>query len=357
MTRPPKPSRRLTAPTQPPSRTLMFRESQEAARCVAEQFRLYAPLYKRLGREFREAPPRLIATSARGSSDHAATYAQYLFEALLGIVTTSAAPSISSIYQSSHGGPDILFIGLSQSGKSPDLLMAAERAQAAGSTLLALVNVEDSPLAQMADMVLPLNCGSEVSVAATKSFIAALSAIAHLVGQWSGDPGLLVRLQSLPVQLERAFQLDWSPATGLLAQADHLYVLGRGLGLGIAQEMALKLKETSSLHAEAFSTAEVRHGPMRLIDRGFPVFIIGQDDDTLGDVISLARELVERGAMVICAGFEVTGALNLPSLSDHPILQPILLIQSFYRLANQVALARGMDPDHPPFLSKVTQTR
>lgn len=339
------------------AKTMMFQESQQAAQAVRNQFQVHEHLYIRLGRELRETPPRLVATSARGSSDHAATYAKYLIEALLGVITTSAAPSISSIYQSSHGGPDILFIGISQSGKSPDLLMAAQKAKAAGSTVMALVNEEKSPLTKMADINLTLKCGTEVSVAATKSYIATLAAIAKLVGHWRGDPGLVRDLENLPNQLEQAFQLDWSRALVPLAQADHLYVLGRGLGLGIAQEMALKLKETSALHAEAFSTAEVRHGPMRLIGRGFPVFMISQDDDTLSDVKALAQDFVAREAIVICAGFEVEGALNLPSLSANPVLQPILLIQAFYRLANLVALARGKDPDNPPFLTKVTQTK
>jgi glucosamine--fructose-6-phosphate aminotransferase (isomerizing) len=156
--------------------------------------------------------------------------------------------------------------------------------------------------------------------------------------------------------MERAWCLDWSPAIERLRHARSLYVLGRGLGLALAQESALKLKETCAIHAEGISSAEVRHGPMALVRAGFPVLIYGQEDETRAGVEAQAADLVRRGAAVTVAGLRCSGALELPSLPVEPALAPVLLGQSFYGLVDAVATARGIDPDHPPHLSKVTET-
>jgi glucosamine--fructose-6-phosphate aminotransferase (isomerizing) len=135
-----------------------------------------------------------------------------------------------------------------------------------------------------------------------------------------------------------------------------MYVVGRGLGFGSVQEAALKLKETCGLHAEAFSSAEVRHGPMALIKPGFPVLVFAQNDETREGIAELASNLVAARALIMTAGISVAGATTLPTLSAHPVLQPILIAQSFYRAANTLALARGYDPDRPPLLNKITET-
>ena len=156
-----------------------------------------------------------------------------------------------------------------------------------------------------------------------------------------------------------AWKLDWSTALAALRPARNMYVVGRGLGLGVAQEAALKLKETCGLHAEALSAAELRHGPMALVQAGFPVLIFAQQDETRGGIESLAAELAERGAQVMLAGGSAppdSRARTLPTESADPAIQPMLIIQSFYRLVNALALARGFDPDHPPHLRKVTET-
>jgi glucosamine--fructose-6-phosphate aminotransferase (isomerizing) len=222
--------------------------------------------------------------------------------------------------------------------------------------IVALVNVEDSPLARAADYMIPLCAGTERSVAATKSYIAALAAIINLVASWSQDAQLLDALAQAPTQLERAWALDWRPALAQLRTAHDLYVVGRGLGLGVAQEAALKLKETCGLHAEALSAAELRHGPMALVQAGFPVLIFAQNDETHGGVEALATELAGRGAQILLAGASSPGSVALATENAHPAVQPMLMIQSFYRLVNALALARGFDPDHPPHLRKVTET-
>jgi glucosamine--fructose-6-phosphate aminotransferase (isomerizing) len=206
------------------------------------------------------------------------------------------------------------------------------------------------------DEPIALHAGAETSVAATKSYIATLSCVVQLVAHWAQDFGLSAELARLPAQLARAWQCDWSTGVDALAGAHNLYVVARGFGLGIAQEAALKLKETCGLHAEAFSSAEVKHGPMALVREGFPVLMFTQDDETRAGIEALAAEFAARGAKVLLAGARARGAITLPTITAHPVLEPVLAIQSFYAMANQLSLARGLDPDRPPHLLKVTET-
>jgi len=334
----------------------MFREAAEAPAAVRSQLQGNRALIERLGEILRGQPPRAVVTCARGSSDHAATFAKYLIETRTGLLTSSAAPSVSSVYASPADLEGVLFLAISQSGASPDLLAAAAAARNAGARIVAFVNAEQSPLARSADHTVPLRAGAETSVAATKSYIAALAAIVDLVAEWTGEFELHQALQRAPDELARAWDLDWSAGVERLRSAINLYVIGRGLGLGIAQEAALKLKETCGLHAEAFSAAELRHGPMALVRKGFPVLAFAQHDETRAGIESLMGELSGVGADVLLAGAEVTGTLALPTLRSHAAIEPLLMIQSFYRLANALALARGRDPDRPPHLTKVTET-
>jgi glutamine---fructose-6-phosphate transaminase (isomerizing) len=334
----------------------LFREAAAAPAAVRTQLVANRGAIDVLGKELRHYAPRAVVTCARGSSDHAATYARYLIETRTGLLASSAAPSVSSLYAAKADLRSVLFVAISQSGASPDLLAAARAAKAAGALVVALVNAEDSPLARVASHAIGLRVGTESSVAATKSYIASLSAIVQLVGCWTRDDGLLDALDGVPDLLERAWQLDWNAAIEPLRDAGSLFVVGRGLGLGIAQEAALKLKEACGLHAEAFSAAELRHGPVALVGRGFPVLAFAQADETRPDVEALARDLAGVGARVMLAGSEVPGALALPAMRAHPAIEPLLLIQSFYRFADALALARGRDPDRPPHLRKVTET-
>lgn len=339
------------------SDTLMYREAHESADVVARQFAANEAAVSALVRELRAQPPRFIVTCARGSSDHAAAYAKYVFETQLGIVTASASPSVTSVYAAPQQWQGALFIAISQSGKSPDLLRNAEAAKIAGARVVALVNVADSPLAALADTVIPLHAGPERSVAATKSYLAALAAVLHLCARWRGDGELGTALQALPDALRAGWGADWSALVDGLAGAHNLFVVGRGYGLGIALEAALKFKETCGLHAEAFSAAEVKHGPMALVGPDFPVLCFAQDDDTLEGTLAVAREFRGRGAQVFVAAPGLHGAGSLPVAGGLPALcTPLLAIQSFYRAASALALRRGFNPDVPPHLDKVTET-
>ena len=334
----------------------MFREAAQAPQVVRAQLTANAARVAQLAARLRQGPPRAVVTCARGSSDHAATFARYLIETRLGLLTSSAAPSVSSVYEAAPDLAGTLMLTISQSGASPDILAVVSRARAAGAYIVALVNAEASPLAQLADVLLPLHAGPERSVAATKSFIASLSAIVHLVASWSVDAELGAALMQSPGLLRRAWELDWSGALPQLVNATNLYVIGRGVGLAIAQEAALKFKETCELHAEAVSAAELRHGPMALVRAGFPLLLFAQHDESHAGVTHLADELVGQGARVMLAGGSVAHTTALPSTAAHPLIEPLLLVQSFYRMANALALARGRDPDRPPHLNKITET-
>ena len=340
-----------------PDSTWMYTEAAEAATAVARQFAANAATIDALVERLRAQPPRFIVTCARGSSDHAATYGKYLFETALGLVTASASPSVGSVYAVQPHMQGALFVAISQSGKSPDLLRNAEIAKAGGATVVALVNVVDSPLAQLADTVLPLHAGPENSVAATKSYLCSLAALLQLTARWSGDAKLLAAVDALPDAMRAAWAQDWSELVSGLRLARQMFVLGRGLGLAAAQEAALKFKETCGLHAEAFSSAEVKHGPMAIVGPDFPVLAFAQDDDTGDSTAAVAAEFRKRGAPVWLAssGEAGPGILPLP-VSPHPALTPILTVQAFYAVANALSLARGFDPDVPPHLNKVTET-
>jgi glucosamine--fructose-6-phosphate aminotransferase (isomerizing) len=345
-------------PTEPRAAqtTQMFREAAEAAEVVARQERAAAGL-ERIGAALRSRSPRVVITCARGSSDHAATFAKYAIETRVGLPVASAAPSVASVYGASLRVEGAVCIAISQSGRSPDLLATVSGLKAAGAWVLALVNDTNSPICDLADEVFDLAAGPERSIAATKSFIASLAAIARVVAAWTGGGELGRELDRLPELLGRTWELDWSPLIPGLVGATDCYVLGRGMGFAVAQEAALKLKETSQLHAEAFSTAELRHGPMALVRSGFPALLFSQRDKTEANVEDTAAALVERGANVFVAGAEAAGAAWLPTIRSGPLLEPILQIQSFYRVANALAVARGLDPDRPPHLAKVTKTR
>ena len=339
-----------------PAGTRMYAEAAEAVDAVARQLAANQSANAAIAARLRERTPHTAITLARGSSDHAATFAKYLIETRLGIPTLSAAPSVASLYGTRARTEKMLCLAISKSGRSPDLLAGARGARDGGATVLALVNEPDSPLAAIADGLLPLHAGPELSVAATKSFICTLTALTSLVAAWSQDEALAQALAGAPERLRQAWQADWSALVSGLSEARGLYVVGRGLGLGVAQEAALKLKETCGLHAEAFSAAEVRHGPMALVGPDFPLLVFRQSDETEGSVDDLVRDVARHGAPVYVAGAAPAGAIALPALSDHPAIEPMLQIQSFYRAAVSLSVARGFDPDRPPHLAKVTET-
>ena len=348
-------------PTAPVQDSLMVREAREAAEVCEQQVAENAAQMRELGAMLRRLNAPFAATLARGSSDQAAAFAKVLFETRAATPVVSQSPSLGGIYRATslrfQGVP---LFAISQSGRSPDLLAAAEDAQRRGALVVALTNDADSPLSRLADRTIPLGAGIERSVAATKTFIASLVALAHLTAEWAQDVQLLDAVTSVGPALRRAREADWTFAAGRLSGHAGLLVLGRGLTLPIAGEASLKLKETAGLHAEAFSSAEVAHGPTALIKPGRPVLIFSPFDEARTGLRERIRELAARGATVVAAGPEediTDAAVRLPTEAGlHPVVGSIACIQSFYPLAAAAALWRGYDPDQPQNLRKVTLT-
>ena len=312
------------------------------------------PALDELVRCIRRKPPSFVLTCARGSSAHAATFGKHLLERHLGIPVGAFAPNVATIYRQRLKLGGQLFITVSQSGRSDDLVESVEMAKAAGALTATILNDTDSPLARASDIVLPMAAGPEHSVAATKSFVASLSAWLHLAAAW-GDLGeLRSAIARLPDQLAAAMGLDWSAALQALCEATSLVSLGRGPTLAIAREAALKLKETSNFHAEAFSGAEFLHGPIALVESSYPALLFMPTDRAAAGLRALAADLRHKNANVFMTGEHEA----LPALTpDHPDTDAVCLIQSFYALAISVARARGTDVDLPRHLQKVTRTR
>lgn len=335
----------------------MLTEAREAPAAVARAIATSHDTLGQLGSMLRGTPPQAILTVARGSSDHAAHYMAYLVMARLGRLVTSLPMSLVTLYQSQLRCEGLLSLAFSQSGQSPDLVAPQRYVGAHGGRTVALVNDAASPLAQASQWVLPLSAGPERSVAATKSYIAQLALGAALVAHWQADAPLLRALQALPEPLAEAAGLDWTPLVDALQGAQQLYVIGRGTGQAIAMEAALKFKEVCGIHAEAFSGAEVQHGPMALIDEGWPLLVFAPRGPAQAGLLALAAQMRERGARVLLAAPPGTPGMVLPlATTGHEELDVIAAIQSFYPAVEALARARGLPPDQPRFLNKVTRT-
>ena len=335
----------------------MLREAAEAPRRAGLQRERNREALREAARCIRALDPPFAITIARGSSDHAASFAKHLFETRLGIPTVSQSPSLATLFKATSPRlKGALALTISQSGRSPDLIETAAAARMAGATIVAMVNDETSPLAREADILLPLHAGEERSVAATKSFVASLVAVADLVSAIDANEALAKALDEIEPVLAKAWACDWSAALDPLSDIDRLLVLGRGSTLPIAGEAALKFKEVARIHAEAFSSAEVAHGPMALIGEGDPVFAFAPADAARDSFLERLGSLRERGAHILSAGS--ADACALPAIrARDPAVEAIAMILSFYGLVEALAHRRGLDPDRPPHLSKVTRTR
>jgi glucosamine--fructose-6-phosphate aminotransferase (isomerizing) len=335
----------------------MLEEALEAPAAVARQLAADAAAWRDFTGGLRASPPRAMLTVARGSSDHAAQFAGYLVMSRLGQLVTSLPMSVVTLYQARIDCAGLVTMAFSQSGQSPDLVEPTRAFTAGGARTVAFVNDVASPLALAARHVFPLHAGEEKSVAATKSFIAQLVAGTRLVAGWQQDNMLTKALLALPDALAAAAANNWSAAIEALTGVDRIYVVGRGTGLAIAHEAALKLKETCGIQAEAFSGAEVRHGPMALVTEDYPVLVFAPRGPAQAGLLALAEELRQRGARVLLAApDEVADADLVLATTGAPELDPIAAIQSFYVMAEALSRARGLDPDRPPHLAKITRT-
>jgi glutamine---fructose-6-phosphate transaminase (isomerizing) len=346
----------------------MSRLAEEIAQIpevVAQALAQDGARFAALGEALRAQPPRAVATIARGSSDHAAHFIGYLAMARLGVWVTSLPPSLITLHHAPLQAQGVLALAVSQSGRSPDLIETLQTLGACGAQTMALVNDAHSPLAAAAQHCFDIHAGAETSVAASKSFIAQLLAGARWVAAWQGDAALMNALQKTPALLRDALaQGEAWVERGItpLLSAERMVIVSRGTGLSIAMELALKLKEVCGIQAEAFSGAELRHGPMALVNAGYPVLVLAPQGPAQTALLALARELHGRGAQVMLAAPPDASRAHKPVVlplvsSTEADLNGLLAAASAYRWAEALAQARGRDPDAPPHLVKVTQTR
>lgn len=336
--------------------SLMRDEAMElasaVARCLAQPAAFAAA-----GARLRALDPSVVMVCARGSSGHAGTFLRYLLARDLGVVAAAAMPSVASVYGRRQRLAGALFIAISQSGRSPDLIRQTEDARAVGALTLALVNDVGSPLARACEIVIDIAAGPERSVAATKSVLASLAAGLALTAAWTGAAPLAMALERLPARLAAAAALDWSALTTELARVDKMFTVGRGPALAIASEAALKLSETTGVAGLAYSSAELSHGPRALAGADFPVLGFVQDDAARAGTATLLADLAARATPVFAAGLAGNGVRTLPTVApDHADTDLLPQLVSFYVAAEAAAIARGRDPDNPPGLHKVTRT-
>lgn len=328
--------------------SFMRSEALESASIVKNQLIDNKDVLTKLGERLRQYSPKAIMMIGRGSSDHAGSFAKYLFEIETQIPAFTAAPSVSTVYGKQLRLTDYLVIVISQSGKSPDIIEQTKMAKSAGAYCVALVNETDSPLAEIVDCFVPLMAGVERSVAATKSFIATLSTLIQMVGYWKNDNDMLKAAHQLPEALANEGDSPQQLTANWFGDSNNLVVLGRGLGFAIGMEMALKIKEVCAIHAESFSSAEFLHGPVSLLQQQLKIINVQIEDEAKSVHESQIEELISRGAKIA----------NLKHTSNllHPRIAPLVVLLRFYLDIEKVAQSRGFDPDRPLGLKKVTET-
>lgn len=347
------------APPQPTQFEREIREQPDVLRRI-----LNDPAPAEVGAALRREPPELLLSIARGSSDNAVTFFAYLAGLALGVPVASVPPSLLTIYRAAFRPGAALAVGVSQSGESQDVVEALRTVSAGGTRTLAITNQPGSSLTEVATWALLQQAGEERAVAASKTFTSQLLLLARVVAEWADDAPLRAALEAVPDVLDRVLADTAAAdlAAARLTHADQLDVLGRGLSFGPALEIALKLKETSYLHAHAYSSAEFQHGPIASLGAGDPVLLLGLTDATRETNLEAMQRMRDAGAdlSVVTADRELQGLANASVPLPEGLAGPS---EAFAQvvigqwLALQVAQQRGLDPDAPRHIRKVTQTR
>lgn len=336
--------------------TLMHDEIREIPSAVERLLTKGSDAVRNAATSARSADPAYFISVARGSSDHAASYLKYACELVLRRPMASVGPSVTSIYNVSLEASGFVCMSVSQSGQSPDIVRLTEALRDSGALTVSITNDTSSRLAAASDEILPIHAGPELSVAATKTFVTSLVAGLWFLAELKGDTDLVSAIHALPEVLEKATHCDWSAAADAM-NGNSLFTIGRGPSLAISNEAALKFKETCLIHAESYSSAEVLHGPVSIVGAGFPVIAFAANDRAEESVAETSDALADMGARVFAVSERTSKAVTLPHVrTPHWVCDPIPAIVSFYTMVETIALARGIDPDRPRHLNKVTET-
>ncbi len=312
--------------------------------------------YWALGETLRDARLKGFVTCARGTSDQAAMFFKYLFEIHCGLPVASIGPSVGSLYKAKLQLDDFACMTFSQSGGSPDLLALQTAARQGGARTVAFLNQTDSAIGKDAMTVMPILAGPEMAVAATKSYVGMLFASLGVLAGYQQDDALNAAMSKLPEMARKAVDSDWLEAIVPLARAQSVFCIGRGPGLAVAGEAALKLKETCLMHAEAYSSAEVLHGPIAAASGRFAVLLFDAKGDAQQSIDVAEQKLRAKGATV----FRVSATNGLRQAQGeadcHPLLEPLLQAVTFYSFVESLSVQLGLNPDAPVGLQKVTMT-
>jgi glutamine---fructose-6-phosphate transaminase (isomerizing) len=336
-------------------------EQPEAAR---RQLRSSIGAIEGLAERLRERPVASVVIAARGTSDHAAIYAQYVLGVRNGLSAGLATPSVVSLYGADPNVRDALVVGISQSGASPDIVGVVEAARGQGAATLAITNDTSSALASAADFVIELAAGPERAVAATKTYTTSLIAIARLSAALAGERGTTADLDAIPGRIAEALSVEneVEAIARELASMDRTIVVGRGFEYATAREWALKLKELAHVFADPYSAADFRHGPIALVQPGIPVLVLAPAGAPAEGQKELLRDLRDRSIdTVVVSDVEDTRSLGRWSIAIPAgvpeWLRPIVSIVPAQLFAYHLTVAKGLDPEAPRGLSKVTRTR
>jgi glutamine---fructose-6-phosphate transaminase (isomerizing) len=354
----------MTAPAPKPKPGQLFlaeiREQPAALLRLLE----HAAEFESVGRALASRAPAVVRLIGHGSSDNAAVYAVYAFGLLTGWTTLRDSISLTVYYEASLDFSSSGVVALSQSGATPDVVEYVRRARKRGALTIGITNEPGSELADAAEIVLPLTAGPERAVAATKTYVNQLAAIALLSGAVAG------RGAELSDQLRRTAELLAGAADPLeqavaaitvpFSHVGRMFVIGRGLEFATAREIALKLTETCQIAAEPLTATAFAHGPVAALDALFPVWTIASRDESLRAVIDAATKVRDVGGTLVASGSaaeRIAGAdyvLPVPE-APAPVLAPLLSVLPGQLFAAALARAKGLDPDRPPGLSKVTR--
>jgi glucosamine--fructose-6-phosphate aminotransferase (isomerizing) len=346
------------------SQSYLYQEIHEQPQVLARLLAQEKEIIQHLAQAIQLRQISHVVIAARGSSDNAGRYAQYLLGAVNGLVVALATPSLFSVYKQPPRLANALVLGISQSGKSPDIVAVLAEARRQGALTAAITNVPNSDLGQEADYVIDLGAGEERSVAASKTYTGELAAIALLSATLAQQPQMLASLNLIPELVQASLALD-SEVAHIAERYRYLQacvVIGRGFNYATAFELALKLKELTYIMAEPYSSADFMHGPLALIEHGFPVIVIAPSGVMLPEIYQFVRTLKQREAEVIIIGDEaqLLALARVPLLLPQAVpewLSPLTAIIPGQLLAMHLAAGRDYDPDHPRGLRKVTETK
>jgi glutamine---fructose-6-phosphate transaminase (isomerizing) len=343
--------------------TYMLQEIREQPEAIEKLVALEYPRVQALWQTMQARGVKQISICARGTSDNAATFGKYLLEIVGGMPVSLAAPSVFTLYNSKLDLSKWLLLGISQSGESTDVVEVVRQAREMGALTAGITNVDGSALSKTADFTLMCHSGDEKSVAATKTYMVTMGIIYMLASAMMGGGEIVGGLQAAAQAMRSVLDVEDEIAslTERYRYMQECVVVARGINLATSQEMALKLSETCYVVAKPFSAADFLHGPIATVDRGFPVFLLAPPGRGYVPMLELADKLAAMGAELIVFSSEdeilskATKPIRMPSGIDE-IYSPLVYTVAGQLFAQYLSLTKGINPDKPRGLSKVTLT-